>query len=406
MDQSKRQLWQFPWRYKEGFILTTGLWIVGLLIESLSGHRSIRFPGWPFHIEMGFGITVLLIIIHLLYKDSALIKWLSSVPASISSIVLFTILLLAMGLIPQQSVKSNGTIHILGLDRIHNSWPFLLSTIMLFTSLSFTILKRFKPPFKKNIFFLLNHLGLWLIIFAVSVGASDTKDLFMQLEKNTTTIVGTDDQNQTYKMPFQMKLLDFSIQLFPPKIALFDNYTGKINVKDKRNLFLIKKNASEKILDWTIAIKEFIPSVKEDSSGYYASNDTGSAPAAFVTVYQNEKQITKGWITSGGLKVKPKYLEIDNNYSIAMTIPEPERYSSKIVYTIDKHHYDTTSIEVNNPLKIGSWKIYQMSYDKEKGQWSTISIMEAIQDPWLPIIYAGIFMLFGVASYLFWIGKN
>ena len=47
-----------------------------------------------------------------------------------------------------------------------------------------------------------------------------------------------------------------------------------------------------------------------------------------------------------------------------------------------------------------------MSYDKEKGQWSTISIMEAIQDPWLPIIYAGIFMLFGGASYLFWIGKN
>jgi hypothetical protein len=249
-------------------------------------------------------------------------------------------------------------------------------------------------------------LGLWLIIFSILIVAGDTKEMIFQLEKELINRYGTDNLNQTYQMPFRIKLLDFTINMYPPKIALFDNNTGKIILKDKRNLFQIKKGATEMILDRKMIIKDYIPFVKEDSSGYYASNDTGTVPAAFVSVYQNEKFVTEGWITCGGWKVKPKYLQIDNDYSIAMTAPEAERYSSKVAYAIDTCNFDTTVIEVNHPLRIGTWKIYQMSYDREKGRWSTISIVEAVQDPWLPLIYTGIFMLLAGAIYLFWIGKN
>jgi hypothetical protein len=51
------------------------------------------------------------------------------------------------------------------------------------------------------------------------------------------------------------------------------------------------------------------------------------------------------------------------------------------------------TIEVNRPLKISGWNIYQLSYDETKGRWSDVSVFELVRDPWLPAVYAGIIMM-------------
>ena len=59
------------------------------------------------------------------------------------------------------------------------------------------------------------------------------------------------------------------------------------------------------------------------------------------------------------------------------------------------------TIEVNRPMEIEGWKIYQLSYDETKGRWSDISVFELVRDPWLPVVYTGIIMMMAGAICLF-----
>ena len=88
-----------------------------------------------------------------------------------------------------------------------------------------------------------------------------------------------------------------------------------------------------------------------------------------------------------------------------MARPEAKEYSSKIVIEHNGKK-DTAILEVNKPVKVAGWNLYQLSYDERMGKWSKLSILEAIRDPWLPIIYVGIFMVIAGAIYLFTIGKK
>lgn len=51
------------------------------------------------------------------------------------------------------------------------------------------------------------------------------------------------------------------------------------------------------------------------------------------------------------------------------------------------------TIRVNKPLSVRGWKIYQYSYDEAMGDQSEYSVFELVRDPWLPFVYAGIFMM-------------
>lgn len=59
------------------------------------------------------------------------------------------------------------------------------------------------------------------------------------------------------------------------------------------------------------------------------------------------------------------------------------------------------TIRVNKPLAVRGWKIYQYSYDEARGNESSISVFELVRDPWLPYVYAGIFMMLAGAVSLF-----
>lgn len=72
---------------------------------------------------------------------------------------------------------------------------------------------------------------------------------------------------------------------------------------------------------------------------------------------------------------------------------EPRRFASLVdIYTQDGKNIHT-EIEVNKPFSVDGWKIYQLSYNEQMGKWSNLSIFEIVTDPWMPVVYVGIFML-------------
>lgn len=71
----------------------------------------------------------------------------------------------------------------------------------------------------------------------------------------------------------------------------------------------------------------------------------------------------------------------------------PKRFASDVVVKGKSGKDITAVIEVNKPLKVDGWKMYQYGYDEEAGTESQVSILEIVKDPWLPLVYAGIFMM-------------
>jgi cytochrome c biogenesis factor len=67
---------------------------------------------------------------------------------------------------------------------------------------------------------------------------------------------------------------------------------------------------------------------------------------------------------------------------------------------------DTVTIEVNKPYKTHGWSLYQIGYDEKLGPASKLSIIEAVYDPWIKVIYIGIALMLAGAAYLFWQGRG
>ena len=71
----------------------------------------------------------------------------------------------------------------------------------------------------------------------------------------------------------------------------------------------------------------------------------------------------------------------------------PKRFASDItVYTEDGKSVRGT-VEVNKPLKVNGWKIYQYGYDVNYGTESPYSVLQLVRDPWILWVYIGIFMM-------------
>lgn len=71
----------------------------------------------------------------------------------------------------------------------------------------------------------------------------------------------------------------------------------------------------------------------------------------------------------------------------------PKRFASDIsVYTEDGKNLRGV-VEVNKPLKVNGWMIYQYGYDNARGSKSPYSVFMLVKDPWLPIVYTGIFLM-------------
>jgi hypothetical protein len=71
----------------------------------------------------------------------------------------------------------------------------------------------------------------------------------------------------------------------------------------------------------------------------------------------------------------------------------PKRFASDITVHTKGGRDVSGTVEVNKPLKVNGWKIYQYDYDASQGAESQYSGFLLVRDPWLPAVYLGIFLM-------------
>ena len=245
--------------------------------------------------------------------------------------------------------------------------------------------------------FLLNHFGLWLTMFAGVLGQGDIIRLKMNLYKDKLEWRATTDDNRVVQLPIAMELKEFSIDIYPNKLFVIDS-TGSALPHEKPIGFMLEKQGeSMTLLNWKITLHQYLEKAIPDTDSTYVNHTMwGATNAAKVTVedLRTHKKKTD-WISAGNFQFSPRAIHLDDEHTLVMAPAEARKFQSDVLIYQKDHLNEVLEekIEVNHPISVGGWRIYQLSYDERMGRWSELSVVELISDPWLPVVYVGIFLL-------------
>ncbi|WP_448777578.1 cytochrome c biogenesis protein ResB [Bacteroides congonensis] len=402
-------MWSKPWSYKEGLTIGAGLLVIGILLQMTVGAINWDLFACPVNVIVLVVYIIALIVMHLLRKRVYLFGWLSHYSAAVSALLWVVGMTVVMGLIRQvpSGHASNASTDLLGFSQMIASWPFVLLYFWMVTALGLTILRAGLPFKLSRLSFLLNHIGLFVALIAATLGNADMQRLKMTTRMGNAEWRATDDKGQLVELPLAIELKDFTIDEYPPKLMLIDNETGRTLPEKSPVHLLLEEGVSDgNLQDWQLTIEQSIPMAAsvatEDTLKFTEFHSMGATYAVYLkAVNQKNQQTKEGWVSCGSFLFPYKAIRLDSLTSLVMPEREPQRFASEVKIYTQEGTITEGTIEVNRPMEVEGWKIYQLSYDETKGRWSDVSIFELVRDPWLPVVYTGIIMMMAGAICLF-----
>lgn len=384
--------WSEKWGYKQSILIICTLIINGFLIEIFAFDRGISAPPYPVNIIYFSLFSIIGILISWYRPLKKIKKWLISKPFIITLITFFSVLIMLSGYIPQRPFFNHPILQSLGIFNITTSIPFILLMTLITLSLFLASINKLFPFKSKNIPFLLNHIGILVIICAGIVGSSEVKKVHLKLEQGETIWQGyiTDKPSIKLEMPFALKLHEFILEEYPPELAIVDNKDtivfkcGRLNSKASGQLCQFK--------DYSINIKEFIPDGFKVEDKFVSVDHIGTSPIAKIDVIK-KNEFKTGTVVRGSSLTQTEYLRINSDYRVAIPPQKPKNFKSVGNFYTPQGTIDKFSIEVNKPFEINGWKLYQYGYNESMGKWSKTSTIEAVYDPSINIIYIGSILL-------------
>ncbi|MDO4190633.1 MAG: cytochrome c biogenesis protein ResB [Bacteroidales bacterium] len=385
-------MWHQPWTYKEGIAVAAGLIVVGLLLQFCVGSINWDLVEWPVNIIMLCCYVATLATAFSLRKKSYVIRWCMSYNAAVPALLISGIATVGYGITCIRETLS--------------FWPFVLLYVWLTTIAGLSCIKLIAE--RRSLGAILCHAGFFLAVTCATLGSADMQKLRMQISSDSPEWRALDDAGNIHELDIALELNHFTIDEYPPKLVVIDNATGKALPQGKSESIVLEDSVTEgQLLDYQIKVShvyDYAAQVSSpDSVNYVAWAYNGATSAALVEVSKNGKSpIAVGWVSNGSYMFPYKALRLSANHSLVMPERDPKRYVSNVnVYTKSGIKKEGVEIEVNKPLKIEGWNIYQLSYDERMGRWSSTSVVELVNDPWLPAVYVGIYMLLAGAVVMF-----
>lgn len=404
-------MWKQPWKYIEGWSICGGVFLTGIILQYTSGKISPDSFHYPVNLIFGAVFILLLLLFHLISKKNRALQWFAGYVAGITSLSSLLLLVIIMGLTRQLSStvdlsQESGLVRI-GFKQMTVSWPFILLAFYFLWVLGLVILKKLSFFKWKDTGFVLNHLGLFIAFFAAILGSSDLQRLRMTAALNNPEWRATNDKNEIVELPLAIELKSFTIDEYSPKLMLLDNITGEALPEKKPESVSVEDSQSTvKLLDWELEITNFLPFAaavnNKDTMNYVEFHGEGATSALYIKARNvKDNMLKEGWVSCGNHLFPYSSLKLNDKESLIMPEREPKRFASDVtVYTQSGIEKDAL-IEVNKPVTVENWKIYQFSYDNAKGKWSEYSVFELVKDTWLPYVYLGFFMMIAGAVFLF-----
>lgn len=411
-EGGRRRIWQAPWGFPESIIICCGIVAAGFLLQFTTGFFDFYLLAHP--VNLIFGCMLAALCAGSAFAGNGnFVRWITSVPMAVCLISSLLILSLIMGLTPQAANPagqgaSNLFMH-LGFNEMTSSWPFVLIYLATLLSLGSLIARRLRRFDPKRFAFYLSHIGLWLVLFAAGLGYADMERYIMYVREGEVEWRVWDDDENVKELPIAIQLNDFDMEVYPPQLTVIDRESGIPQPEPKPDFFQLdtKIPAKGRLDGWEITLEAYLhQAVRNSDSTYREIPMPGASPAALIrAVNLSDGREVSGWVSSGNTAQLYMTLPLDGHRCVVMTMPEPKRFFSDIEVYRPGKDVQVGVLEVNRPMRAGSWTIYQYGYDNQAGRLSSYSSMELVHDPWVIPVYAGFALIALGAAAMIWNGR-
>lgn len=402
--------------YTQAAAFTLSAIIAGLGIELFTAGSGVVVPLWPFNLVFLLLFAGLIVVTGGAFRQHPLVAWLGGIPLGLSLIIGLVLLSFVGGVLPQDTIV-NGVLRNehypqgsllanLRFNGMFSSWPFAFVTLLFLFNLGLSLVWKIIPFRVSNLQFILFHGGFWIALSCGLLGNSQLQRLIIPIYEGKANNEAFDrDSEKAIRLPFSIYLKDFQIDQYVPQFALYDPRQDSVVETKSKMIPEISKGVKA---EWpgigTVTVLDFFQDALPGADGVPVPvAEHKGVPFARVRIEEAGGKVSEQWISSGGPHVRPLFVPM-GEYFIVMGEGAPKAFRSEVTMMGGGGRRMSATLEVNKPVEFEGWKLYQVSYDEKAGRWSTLSLVEAIRDPWLPSVYVGFYMIMAGNALFFWKG--
>jgi hypothetical protein len=384
--------WDGPLGYPQAALVVLTALAIGAVFHHVVGYRARLAAPWTWLLAAGFTLAVGIAARR--GREHAVVRWLTGVPFAICSLLGVGALAAVGACVPSAAIEARW-----GVASVYVSWPFRMALGAMLVNLVGVTARRCWPLTYTNVTFTLSHLGLTLAILGGMIGESDLERGNLMAWDGRPTATATRPDGSALHLPFAVTLRRFTLRHFPPTLAVArsdERAPGGFAVTP--GPAFVRDGMRERIGEHEITVTRFLPRAALVGETWREAPPRTGAPAAFVVVRDPAgRTVGQGWVSSGGPDTTGAYVRIGPDRAVYMPRPRPREYRSLVTIAHRDGRSETREILVNRPATIAGYRLYQLSYDEERGAASEYSVFDVVADKGLPAVYAGMFLLLGGA---------
>lgn len=374
--------------------------LAGTALQLSTGAADPSILSYPWGMIAAANYLYLLILISFNRKKWKWTEWLYNRQTYISSLATMLILTLLFGLIRQDG-REEGILGILGFTQMRTSWIFILNIIHLMTILGVRSIEEIRRFNRQRLPVTIIHLSFFAILAAAIFGSGEKTRITVTAVQGEPTNTGTTKEGKIVRLPFTLRLKKFSIEEYPPRIHILtdDNLT-------KEHISIEAGGDKGHIGTWQIECLEYLESagIMPGDSTYMTISHVGATTATRLRA-TNGNHTVEGWASCGSHIFPGSTIPLPDGTALVMPQREAKKYLS-LMELQEKGQKSEHEISVNHPASVGAWKIYQSAYDRTRGKWSTITVLECVKDSSYPIIHAAMWIIMAAGATMFIIGSR
>ena len=386
--------------YKHTFKRCAWLFAAGTALHLFLGPINSAFLAYPWGVILAVNFLYLLVLLYAMAGKWTWVKSLYDRSSCIAAFASMLVLTLLFGLIRQDDA-SESFWSLLGFTQMTSSWIFNLFLVYFMTVIGFTTIDDFYHWKKRNKFALLFHLAFFVVLVSATFGNGDKMRVRVTATVGQPIQGGMTADGRPHTLPFSILLKSFRMDEYPPRLHHYAQ--GKFS----KQFLVLEDTASAGTLGaWQLRSLQLIDQAGRltDADDYAPMTHVGATTAALVQAIHTETgQTVQGWVSCGSHIFDGATLSLPDGTEIVMPRREPKRYLSSIELA-DRTRKWPEEIEVNSPATVGSWKIYQVGYDTDRGRWSTISVLECVKDSWYPAVHIAMWLVVALGVIMFLLG--
>ena len=205
---------RLPWGYKRAFLCCALLFLLGTVLQWLTGPIPPHFLHYPLSAVLALLYTYALVVLQVLSGRFPRLKRLSDPCAATASIVSVVAMSILFGLTPQGE-GGTGIAGALGWTQMRSHWAFNLLMLYLMTGIGLSAIAGLRQFRSARPAAVLSHLATYLVLCAAFFGNGDKVETLVTAVRGEVVAVGEDEAGQRVELPFMLRLEDFTIEEYP-----------------------------------------------------------------------------------------------------------------------------------------------------------------------------------------------